>query len=142
MPFAVFILAVAALAMATAYTRNFQRTIVELQTELGESAFAGLTPRAQWLRTGLVAAGWPVLMGAGILFVAWWKAVALVVGGFLLLVPLLGSFTPRAGAPHYIEAIQRDLARRIGSGGKDAAALRRLGAALEALRAGSEAAPP
>lgn len=142
MPFALFILGIAVVALATAYTRNFQRTIVELQAQLGESALAGLTPRAQWARTALVATGWPVLMGAGLLFVAWWKAVAMVVGGLLLLVPLLGSFMPRAGAPHYIDAIQRDLARRIGGGAKDAGALRRLGAQLEALKERSELSPP
>jgi hypothetical protein len=142
MAFALYILAIGALALVTAYARNFQRTIVDLQAELGTSAFANLTPRAQWARTAVIAAGWPVIMGVGMLFVAWWKAVALVVGGFLLLVPLLGSFMPRAGTPHYVEAIQRDLARRIGTGAKDAEALRRLGAALEALKEGSEASPP
>lgn len=142
MPFVFYILAVAALALATAYTRNFQRTVVELQADLGEDALAKLTPRAQWARTALIAVGWPVLMAAGILFVAWWKAVALVVGGFLLLVPLFGSFTPRALSAHYVDAIQRDLARRIGAGGNDAAELRGLDARLTRLKAGSAAPPP
>lgn len=140
MPFVLYILAIALLALGTAYTRNFQRTLVALQERLGGEAALRLTPRGQWIRTGVVAAGWPVLIGLGLLVVAWWKAVALVVGGFVLLVPVLGSFTPRAMAPHYVEAIRRDLALRIGRGARDADQLRQLDARLGALM--TAAAPP
>jgi hypothetical protein len=139
MPLVLYVFAIALLALTTAYTRNFQRTLVGLQERLGDEAAARLTPRGQWARTALIAAGWPVLLSLGLLVVAWWKAVALAVGGFLLLVPVLGSFTPRAMAPHYLQAIRRDLAARIGRGGRDVDTLRRLDARLDALMT---AAPP
>lgn len=142
MVFALYIVAIVALALVTAYTRNFQRTIAGLQAKLGESSLTKLTPRAQWVRTALVAAGWPLLAGVGLIFVAWWKAVALIVGGFALLVPLLGSFTPRAMGHHYVEAIRRDLAQRIVTGGRDAEELRRLQAELDSLKAQSATSPP
>jgi hypothetical protein len=94
-----YLLLLGALALFTPYTRNFQRTVVELGSRIGESASAGLMPRGQRLRTMTLLAGWPGALGFGMLFVAWWKAVALAVGAFAILVPLLGALTPRPGSP-------------------------------------------
>jgi len=80
--------------------------------------------RAQHLRTLAVLLAWPAVVGLGMLFVAWWKAVALVVGAFLLLVPVLGALTPRAMSAHYVRAIRADLERRLADGGPDALQLR------------------
>lgn len=137
-----YILLLAVLAPFTAYTRNFQRTIVAIGSRLDSSAAALAAPRSQGWRTAAMMIAWPSALGLGLVFIAWWKAVALVVGGFLLLVPLFGSFTPRALSAHYVDAIQRDLARRIGAGGNDAAELRGLAARLTRLKAGSAAPPP
>ena len=122
----VYLLLLAALALFTAYTRNFQRTIVDLGSKLDEMAAAWLMPRGQRLRTMGLLAGWPIALGLGMLFVAWWKAVALVVAAFALLVPLLGAFTPRPGSQHYVARLRDDLRRRIGNGGRDIAELRRI----------------
>jgi phosphatidylglycerophosphate synthase len=125
-----------ALALFTAYTRNFQRTIVELGSEVGASASGRLMTRGQWLRTLALLAGWPLAIGIGMLFVAWWKAVALAVGAFLILVPLLGSLTPRAASEHYVTRIRADLRQRIARGGRDAEELHRLLERIDQVSAG------
>ncbi|MGH6895469.1 MAG: hypothetical protein ACREJ5_02825 [Geminicoccaceae bacterium] len=119
-----YLLLLAALALFTAYTRNFQRTIVELGSRIDESAGARLMPRGQRLRTVALLAGWPLAIGLGMMFVAWWKATALVVAAFLLLVPLLGALTPRPVSRHYVARIREDLRRRIAKGGRDVEELR------------------
>jgi hypothetical protein len=115
-----------ALALFTAYTRNFQSTIVALSSQVDAGADAHLVPDAQRLRTIGLLAGWPTAVGLGVLFVTWWKAVALVLGAFLLLVPVLGVLTPRPESDHYVASIRADLRRRIASGGRDAGQLREL----------------
>jgi hypothetical protein len=119
-----YILLLGALALFTAYTRNFQRTIVGLGAGLDAGLAAALAPRVQLLRTLAVLFAWPAAIGLGMLFVAWWKAVALVVGAFLLLVPVLGALTPRAMSAHYVRAIRADLERRLAAGDADPAQLR------------------
>ena len=134
-----YVLMLAAIALFTAYTRNFQRTVVALVTELGSASGPLVTPRAQQLRTLAVLLVWPAAVGVGIAFFAWWKAMALVVGAFLILVPGLGALTPRAMSAHYLEAIRSDLERRLAAGAADAAELRQILARLErrgARRAG------
>ena len=121
-----------ALALFTAYTRNFQRTLVELGSRIGESASAGLMPLGQRLTMALLA-GWPVALGFGMLFVAWWKAVALAVGAFLILVPVLGALTPRPGSRHYLDRIRADLQARIAKGGGDVNELAQILARLDEL---------
>ena len=121
-----YVLLLGALALFTAYTRDFQRTLVELGSRLDDAAAAHLMPHGQHLRTMGLLAGWPVAIGLGILFVAWWKAVALGVGAFLILVPLLGALTPRPGSQHYVARLRGDLRRRIGEGGRDVEELRRI----------------
>lgn len=110
-----FLLALGGLAALTAYTRNFQRTVVALAERADEEALGIVTPRWQWARTGLVVTLWPLAFLFGLAFIGWWKVVALVVGAFLLLVPLAGSFTPRPMAPHYLAMIRRHLLRHAGS---------------------------
>lgn len=116
------------LALLTAYTRNFQRTIVALASRVDrdQDATTAVTPRNQWLRTIGVATSWPLAFALGLLFVAWWKAVALVVAAFLLLVPVLGSLTPRSMSAHYLERIEDDLRRRVALGGPQAQRLQRV----------------
>lgn len=130
-----YILVLAALAWFTAYTRNFQRTVVSLGGA-DEAGGARLMPARQRLRTMAVLAAWPSAIALGLLFVAWWKAVALVVGAFLVLVPLLGSFTPRAGSAPYVRQIRADLARRIADGGRDTLELRQILERLDRLTVG------
>jgi hypothetical protein len=120
----VYVLLLGALALFTAYVRNFQHTIVAFGSRLDDMAGAQLLSRGQRLRTVGVLAGWPLAVGIGMLFVAWWKAVALVVGAFLILVPALGVLTPRPGSRHYVARIRDDLRRRINGGGRDVAELR------------------
>ena len=115
-----------ALALFTAYTRNFQRTLVELGSRVDEPAAARLMPNGQRLRTMALLAGWPVALGFGMLFVAWWKAVALAVGAFLILVPVLGALTPRPESRHYLDRIRDDLQARIANGGRDVKELARI----------------
>jgi len=119
-----YLLLLGALALLTAYTRNFQRTIVALGSTLDQGAGAAVTPRRQLLRTLAVAASWPLAFGLGLLFIAWWKAVALVVGSFVLLVPVLGSLTPRSMSAHYLRRIRADLEHRLASGEGDREQLR------------------
>lgn len=114
------------LALFTAYTRNFQRTVVELGSKVDATASGRLMTRGQRLRTIGLLAGWPLAIGFGMLFVAWWKAMIMVVGAFLILVPLLGALTPRAESEHYLVRIRGDLRQRIAHGGRDAEELRRL----------------
>jgi hypothetical protein len=57
-----YLLLLGALALFTAYTRNFQRTLVELGNRVDESAAAGLIPYGQRLRTVALLAGWPVAL--------------------------------------------------------------------------------
>ena len=120
----VYLLLLGALALLTAYTRNFQSTLVALSSHVDATAGAHLMPAAQRLRTIGLLAGWPSAVALGVLFVAWWKAMALVLGAFLLLVPALGALTPRPRSDHYVARIRADLLRRIARGGRDAGQLR------------------
>jgi hypothetical protein len=95
---ALYLLLLGSLALLTAYTRNFQSTIVALSSHLDAAAGAHLVPNAQRLRTMALLAGWPIAVGLGVLFVAWWKAMALALGAFLLLAPALGALTPAIGS--------------------------------------------
>jgi len=128
-----YLLLLAVLALFTAYTRNFQRSVVTLGDRIDPTAGAQLMPEGQRLRTMALLAAWPGAIGLGMLFVAWWKAVALVVGAFVVLVPLLGALTPRPGSAHYVVRIRDDLRDRIAKGGRDARDLRRLLERLEGI---------
>jgi hypothetical protein len=99
---------------------------VALGAELDRGLGASLAPRAQTWRTLTVLVAWPVAAGIAMLFFAWWKAVTLVVGAFLLLVPVLGALTPRAVSTHYVRRIRADLERRLAGGGADAEQLGRI----------------
>ena len=132
-----YVLLLGAIALFTAYTRNFQRTVVALAAALGSTHGPLVTPRAQLLRTVALLLVWPAALGLGMAFVAWWKAMALVVGAFLLLVPALGALTPRAMSAHYLAAIRADLERRLAAGAADGAALREVLARLDRLSARS-----
>ena len=129
-----YILLLGALALFTAYTRNFQRTIVGIGEGLDGALAGAAAPRVQHMRTLAGLFAWPAAVGLGMLFVAWWKAVALVVGAFLVLVPALGALTPRAMSAHYVQAIRADLERRILSGGPEAIQLRPLLEHLDRLK--------
>jgi hypothetical protein len=120
-----YILLLAVLALFTAYTRNFQRTIVAIGSRLDSSAAAIAAPRSQGWRTAAMMVGWPSALGLGLVFIAWWKAVALVVGAFMVLVPVLGALTPRPLSRHYLECIGTDLAARIANDADDTEELRR-----------------
>jgi hypothetical protein len=131
-----YILLLGALAAFTAYTRNFQSTVITLEQQIPGGAGTIVTPWRQTLRTIGLVLGWPAALGIGLLFIAWWKAAALVVGAFLLLVPVIGSLTPRPMSAHYLERIRSDLAQRLARGakeGRDAAALARVLGQLDAL---------
>jgi len=130
-----YLLLLAVLALFTAYTRNFQRSVVMLGDRIDPTAGAQLMPEGQRLRTMALLAAWPGAIGLGMLFVAWWKAVALVVGAFVLLVPVLGALTPRPGSAHYVVRIRDDLRDRIAKGGRDAQDLRRLLERLDRITA-------
>jgi hypothetical protein len=84
--------------------------------------------------------GWPAVLGIGMLFVAWWKAAALVVGAFLLLVPAIGSLMPRPMSAPYVERIRSDLAQRVARCGRDgrraAPQLKRILEQLDAISVG------
>jgi hypothetical protein len=121
-----YLLLLGALALFTAYTRNFQSTIVALSSHLDEAAGAHLVSGAQRLRTTGLLVGWPVAVALGVLFMAWWKAIGLVLGAFLLLVPVLCALTPRPESDHYVAKIRADLRRRIARGARDAGQLRAL----------------
>ena len=132
-----YVVLLGAIALFRAYTRNFQRTVVALAGALGSAHGPLLTPRIQLLRTFALLLVWPAALGLGMAFVAWWKAIALVVGAFLLLVPTLGALTPRAMSAHYLAAIRADLERRLAAGAADEAALREVLAGLDRLNARS-----
>lgn len=128
------------LALLTAYTRNFQRTVVDLDQALASGG--RIVPRLQAVRTLAVVVGWPLGLAIGLMFIAWWKAVALVVVSFLLLVPVMGSLTPRPTSRHFVERIRRDLERRIARGHNDPEELRRLSAELDRRLSAMRAADP
>jgi hypothetical protein len=130
-----YVLLLGALALFTAYTRNFQRTIVGIGAALDSTQSAVLAPRGQLLRTFGLLLAWPAVLGLGMLFVAWWKAAALVIGAFALLVPVLGALTPRAMSAHYVGSLRADVARRLAAGAPDAERLRRLLQHLDRLSA-------
>ena len=121
-----YLLVLGMLALLTAYTRNFQRTVVKLADRIDATAGARLLPEGQRVRTLALLAAWPLAIGLGMMFVAWWKAMALVAGAFALLVPLFGALTPRPESVHYVVRIREDLRGRIARGGRDAEELRRL----------------
>jgi hypothetical protein len=81
--------------------------------------------------------GWPAALGIGMLFVAWWKAAALVAGAFLLLVPAIGSLMPRPMSTHYLDRIRSDLEQRVArsarDGGRDAEQLERILEQIDAI---------
>lgn len=131
-----YLVLLGAIALLTAYTRNFQRTIVDLGARVDQGAATAMTPRVQWLRTFAVALSWPLAFGLGIMFIAWWKAVALVIGAFLVLVPALGSLTPRSMSAHYRERIRSDLRRRVSRGGPEAGRLRQVLERVEEVETG------
>lgn len=128
-----YILLLAVLAPFTAYTRNFQRTIVAIGSRLDSSAAALAAPRSQGWRTAAMMIAWPSALGLGLVFIAWWKAVALVVGAFLVLVPVLGALTPRPLSHHYLERIRADLMERIARGDGETEELRRILDAIDQL---------
>lgn len=118
----------ALIALLTAYTRNYQRTVVELDQEL--QADGRLVSPLQVVRTLLIVILWPAAFVFGLLFVAWWKAVALVVGAFLVLTPVMGSFTPRPRSEHFLKRVRDDVERRIAEEPGDPVELRRLAQGL------------
>jgi hypothetical protein len=140
-----YILLLGALAAFTAYTRNFQSTVIGLGHQI-PTADASLMPWRQGARTIALVIAWPAAIGLGMVFVAWWKAVMLVVGAFLILVPLTGSFTPRPMSAHYLGRIRADLAKRISrsakNGRRDAAKLQAILEQLEALSPNRRQSPP
>jgi ABC-type transport system involved in cytochrome bd biosynthesis fused ATPase/permease subunit len=119
----------ALLALLTAYTRNYQRTVVDLDQSL--DAGGRLIPPMQPIRTMLVAGLWPLALLIGLAFIAWWKAVVLVVGSFVLLTPVLGSFTPRPMSRHFLNRVEDHLRRRIAEHPAERADLERLARQLE-----------
>jgi hypothetical protein len=127
-----YLLLLGLLAMLTAYTRNVQSTLITLGQQIAAPG-ALPTPRRQALRTMVLVLAWPAAMGFGMLFIAWWKAAALMVAAFLLLVPAIGSFLPRPMSVYYLDQIRSDLEQRVARGGPDAAQLRRILAQSDAL---------
>jgi hypothetical protein len=121
----------ALLALFTAYTRNYQRTAVELDQSLG--AGGRLIPPAQTVRTMLVVGLWPLSLLLGLAFIAWWKAVGLVVGSYVLLTPVLGSFTPRPMSAHFLVGLQGYLDWRRAAAPEDRAELERISGELARL---------
>lgn len=117
------------LALLTAYTRNYQRTVVDLDQALGSGG--RIVPRLQVARTIAVAMAWPLGLVIGLMFIAWWKVVALVLASFVLLVPVMGSLTPRPSSRHFVARIRGDLWRRIARGDPDPAELDRLASELD-----------
>jgi hypothetical protein len=142
-----YILLLGLLAALTAYTRHVQSTVITLEQQIQGGAGTIVTPRQQTIRTALLVLGWPAALGIGMLFIAWWKAAALVVGAFLLLVPAIGSFMPRPMSAHYLDRIRFDLGQRLAQGaresGRDVGRLRRVLEQLDALsRQGRPQSPP
>ncbi len=133
---ALYAVALGALALLTAYTRNFQGTVAEIARRTGNAAAIGdaVAPRAQARRTLALVALWPAALLAGLMFLQWWKAVLLIGAAFLLLVPLLGALmTPPAMAEHYLSRIRADLERRLERGEGNAERLRGALRALDRL---------
>ena len=132
-----YILLLGLLAAFTAYGRHLQSTVITLEQQIPGAAGIIATPRQQALRTLGLVLGWPAVLGIGMLFVAWWKAAALVAGAFLLLVPLIGSFMPRPMSAHYVDRIRADLEQRMArcakDGGRDAPQLERILAQIDAI---------
>jgi hypothetical protein len=128
-----YILLLGLLAAFTAYTRHFQSTVIAIEQQIPGGPGIVATPKQQTMRTALLVLGWPAALGIGMLFIAWWKAAALVVGAFLLLVPLIGSFLPRPTSAHYVNRIRADLERRVALGGRDAGQLRHILAQLDQI---------
>jgi hypothetical protein len=122
---ALYAVALGALALFTAYTRNFQGTVIEVARRTDVAAGDQVAPRAQTRRTLALVALWPAALFAGLVVFQWWKAVLLVIVAFVLLVPLLGALlTPPAMSGHYVLRIRADLERRLERGEGDAARLR------------------
>jgi hypothetical protein len=122
---ALYAVALGALALFTAYTRNFQGTVLAVARRTDVAASDQVAPRAQTRRTLALIALWPAALFVGLMFFQWWKAVLLVVVAFALLVPLLGALlTPPALSGHYVARIRADLERRLERGEGDAARLR------------------
>lgn len=131
MVLALYLGLLALLALFTAYTRNYQRTVVDLDQAL--QANGRVVPPAQGMRTILVVALWPSAVAVGLAFLAWWKAVALVVGSFVLLTPVLGSLTPRPMSAHFLVRLQAHLRRRLADDDEDRAELERISGELARL---------
>jgi hypothetical protein len=132
-----YVLLLGALAAFTAYARHLQSTVITLEQRIPGASGRIATPGQQTLRTLTLVLGWPAALGIGMLFIAWWKAAALVAGAFLLLVPVIGSLMPRPMSAHYLEQIRSDLEQRVAQGardrGRDTQRLERILAQLDAL---------
>ena len=140
---ALYAVALGALALFTAYTRNFQGTVLEVARRTDVAASDQVAPRAQNRRTLALIALWPAALFVGLIFFQWWKAVLLVVVAFVLLVPLLGALlTPPAMSGHYVLRIRADLERRLERGEGDAARLRGVLRTLDRLSSSSSSSPP
>ena len=119
-----YLVLLGSIAVFTAYTRNYQRTVIEVDRAL--DAGGRLVPPSQVVRTMIVASLWPAAFLIGLAFVAWWKAVAMVVGSYVLLTPLLGSFTPRPMSGHFLSRLRLHLGQRIDTALEDRAELERI----------------
>ena len=132
-----YILLLGLLAAFTAYARHLQSTVITLEQQIPGAAGRVATPRQQTLRTLGLVLGWPAALGIGMLFVAWWKAAALVAGAFLLLVPVIGSLMPRPMSAHYLDRIRSDLEQRLAqcakAGGRDGPQLERILGQIDAI---------
>jgi hypothetical protein len=132
-----YILLLGGLAAFTAHARHLQSTVLTLEQHIPGATGTMATPRQQTLRTLGLVLGWPAALGIGMLFIAWWKAAALVAGAFLLLVPVIGSLMPRPMSAHYLDRIRSDLEQRVAQatrgGGRDAPQLKRILEQLDAL---------
>jgi hypothetical protein len=114
-----YILLLGMLAAFTAYARHLQSTVITLEQQIPGAAGRIATPGQQTLRTLTLVLGWPAALGIGMLFIAWWKAAALVAGAFLLLVPVIGSLMPRPMSAYYLDRIRSDLEQRVAQGARD-----------------------
>ena len=138
-----YILLLGMLAAFTAYARHLQSTVITLEQQIPGAAGTVATPGQQTLHTLTLVLGWPAALGTGMLFIAWWKAAALVAGAFLLLVPVIGSLMPRPMSAHYLDRIRADLERRAAQGGgHDGAPLQRIIEGIDALSADRPQDPP
>jgi hypothetical protein len=128
-----YILLLGLLAALTAYARHLQSTLITLEQQIPGAAGRVATPRQQTLWTLGLVLGWPAALGIGMLFIAWWKAAALVAGAFLLLVPVIGSLMPRPMSAHYLDRIRSDLEQRAAQGARDRRDAERLRRIIEQL---------